>query len=152
MISLTPRPFYHRGESFRYPFNIKLLGSQDLFRTFWKTEKCVVRAGIRTQDRPDHSLVIVLTTLSIYFNYSNYSLVFHSVVQITRYSKNHVDLAFSTHYPFDKCIQNHNTCTKLPVTNQNNIHEEVNSTLHVAKLATFQFIMIHVPSLYLNNI
>jgi hypothetical protein len=121
---------------------------QDLVWMFW-TEKYFDRAGIRTRNRPAFNLDAVLTALSIYFKYSNY-VSFSFVCADHRYSENHVYLAFSNPELFNRCIRNHNACTKLPLTNQNLIHEEVNSALHVAELATFQF--IRVPSSYLNTI
>lgn len=73
------------------PGTLPLHGPQDLV---W-TEKCD-GAGIRTRNRPAFNLDAVLTALSIHFKHSNYTLVFHSFVQITRYSENHVYLVFGT--------------------------------------------------------
>jgi hypothetical protein len=72
------------------PFNGKLHGPQDLVWVFWTENMSFVpgfEPGIFQPCR---------CTDCIYFKYLYYGLVFHSFVQITRHSENHVYLAFST--------------------------------------------------------
>jgi len=61
VVSFTPRPFYHRGKSLRYPLDRRLGGPPEPVWTQWRREKIPPSVGNRIC--PARTLVTKLTEL-----------------------------------------------------------------------------------------